>query len=127
MQASLNYEPLLQPFLEHSVEIRSIVAYLDEDPLDASALHGDDLLVLTADQLAAHMPPVEREFSFRAVAVFLTERENWRLRRSLFDRGLVCIGQVCIGDASIGGRRALCFLASDAVRCLASLDIESRG
>ena len=47
---------------------------------------------------------------------------DWRLRRSLFDRGLVCIGSVQVADA-----KALCFLASDAVRSLSQLDVDPRG
>ncbi len=75
------------------------------------------------------MTPLADDFSFRAVAALLPptpsqpgDSEGWKLRRSLFDRGLVCIGSV-----PVAGSKALCFLAGDAVRSLDGLDVESRG
>jgi hypothetical protein len=44
------------------------------------------------------------------------------LRRSLFDRGLICIGSV-----QGAGYMALCFLTSGAVRSLRHCDAGSRG
>lgn len=96
--------------------------------LSAASL-GDDLLLLPEHVLNEMMTPLSEEFSFRAVAVLFPaatgrpgDRYNWKLRRSLFDRGLVCIG-----SADFAGGRALCFLASDAVRSFNQLDVESRG
>ena len=87
---------------------------------------GDDLLLLPADLLSEMITPPADDFSFRAVAALLPQRaadgNGWRLRRALFDRGLICIGSV-----PVAGTKALCFLASDAVRCLRNLDVESRG
>ncbi len=93
------------------------------------AVSGNDLLVLTADKLSERMQPIEEDFSFRAVAVLLPETtspppqaEASGLRRSMFDRGLVCIASV-----RVGGRKGLCFLASDAIRSFTNLDVDSRG
>lgn len=90
---------------------------------------GEDLLLLPADELNKLITPVADDFSFRALAVLLPQShsrhgngDNWRLRRALFDRGLVCISSV-----RIAGATALCFLASDAVRFFDTLDVESRG
>ena len=111
-------EGLLRPFREQSAEIRSVVAVGEAGPLWLSgSFRGDDL----------HLVPVHalnEEFSYRAVAVLLPEESehNWKLRRSLFDRGLVCIGSV-----DFAGVEALCFLASDAVRSFNQLDVASRG
>jgi glycosyltransferase involved in cell wall biosynthesis len=93
------------------------------------SVSGDDLLLLPAHVLNEMMTPLADDFSFRAVAVLSPQasaphstRNDWKLRRSLFDRGLVCIG--CV---HVAGCQALCFLASDAVRSLCHLDVESRG
>jgi glycosyltransferase involved in cell wall biosynthesis len=90
---------------------------------------GNDLLLLRADMLNEMMTPLTQDFSFRAMAVLLPPSpsqpsgENaWRIRRSLFDRGLICVG-----SAHVGGSKALCFLASDAVRSFSQLDVEPRG
>jgi glycosyltransferase involved in cell wall biosynthesis len=90
---------------------------------------GDDLLLLPADLLGERMPPVDRDFGFRAVAALFPQAADsnigeisWRLRRSLFDRGLVCVGSV-----PIAGWKALCFLASDAIRSFDRLHAEPRG
>ncbi len=90
---------------------------------------GNDLLVLPAHLLNEMMTPFVDDFSFRAVAVFLpqapdqlSEEGASKLWRSLFDRGLVWIGSV-----HVSGSKALCFLASDAVRFLCQLNGESRG
>src|SRR5262249_9365848 len=92
-------------------------------------LTGEDLLISPADRLNQQMPPIEGDFPFRALAVLypqstgpLTQDHVWRLRRTLFDRGLVCIGSMRVADG-----KALCFLASDAIRSVAYLDAESRG
>jgi hypothetical protein len=96
--------------------------------LSGSSL-GDDLLLVPVQALKEMMPPVAEEFSFRAVAALFPEvsgqqrdEDNWKLRRSLFDHGLVCIGSV-----DFAGSEALCFLASDSVKSLNQLDVESRG
>lgn len=90
---------------------------------------GNDLLVLPAHVLNEMMTPLADDFSFRAVAALLprapdqlSEENAWKLWRSLFDRGLVWIGSV-----HVSGSKALCFLASDAVRSLCHLNGESRG
>jgi glycosyltransferase involved in cell wall biosynthesis len=90
---------------------------------------GSDLLVLGAPTLNEILTPLTDEFSFRAVAALLPQTPDqlsdgnaWRLRRSLFDRGLICVGSV-----QFAGCKALCFLASDAVRAFNQLDVESRG
>jgi hypothetical protein len=90
---------------------------------------GNDLLVLPSHVLTEMMTPLADDFSFRAVAAILpqvpdqlSERNAWKLWRSLFDRGLVWIG-----SADVSGSKALCFLASDAVRFLCQLNGESRG
>jgi glycosyltransferase involved in cell wall biosynthesis len=90
---------------------------------------GDDLLLVPVDVLNEKITPPADEFSFRAVAAIFPgpsgrpgDGHNWKVRRSLFDRGLVCIGSV---DFVAG--HALCFLASDAVRSFNQLDVESRG
>ena len=95
----------------------------------AGSARGHDLLVLPADRLQHWMPPETGEFSFRAVAVLLRDTSEasasdhrWTLRRSLFDRGLICIASVnCMGS------RALCFLTSEAVQRLEGLDGDCRG
>jgi glycosyltransferase involved in cell wall biosynthesis len=151
-------EKLLQPFGEHSARARLIVA-IDcpwisgvsqndfgpaiimpeaSRPLADLALQGQelsnsssgtDLLLLPVQTLHAMMPPVEDDFSFRAVvALFpqiagqLKHDDDWRLRRSLFDRGLVCVGSVSFRDS-----KALCFLASEDVQSFNHLDVDSRG
>ncbi len=88
-----------------------------------------DLLLVAAEVLNEILPPSTGDLSFRAVAVVLPQAPgqpsgegSWTLRRSLFDRGLICIGSV---PTTIG--KALCFLASDAIRSLKPLDVESRG
>ncbi len=95
--------------------------------LSVSSL-GDDLLLLPEHLLNERMTPLSEGFSFRAVAALFPasgqpgDEQNWRLRRSLFDRGLICIGSV-----DFAGWKALCFLASDAVRSFNHLDVEARG
>ncbi len=133
-------ERLLQPFRGQSAEIRSVVARGCQQVLgmkEETALRlvvsglslGDDLLLLPASELEEMMTLPAQGFSFRAVAVLFPDPadkpgagNSWKLRRSLFDRGLVCIGSV-----EFAGGRALCFLASDAVRSFNQLDVESRG
>lgn len=90
---------------------------------------GDDLLLLPAQNLDAMMTPLADEFGFRAVTVLLPEApaqlrdgDDWKLQRSLFDRGLVAIGSV-----EVGGIEARCFLTSDAVRSPNRLNGASRG
>ncbi|MGA2117475.1 MAG: glycosyltransferase 61 family protein [Bryobacteraceae bacterium] len=92
-------------------------------------LSGNDLLLLPAHVLNELMTPLADDFSFRAVAALLpqapgelSDPNGWKLRRSLFDRGLICIGSVPVADS-----KALCFLASDAVRAFNHLHVESRG
>ena len=90
---------------------------------------GADLLVSSEHVLNEIMKSPAEEFSFGAAAVLFPGasggpgyEENWKLRRSLFDRGLICIGA-----ADFAGGRALCFLASDAIRSFNELNVESRG
>ena len=179
--------PLLQPFVEQSVSIRSIVAFGFRQPVqiagngelpaiggkDAAFLRpvagegaghqvtgwetirlpaddpvaqrapalgslateartlagdapGDDLLLLPAELLLETMTPVADDFAFRAVAVLgpptRGDSDDWKLHRSLFDRGLVCIATV-----SYAGFTARCFLASEAIRSLRRFAGPSRG
>lgn len=88
---------------------------------------GLDLLMLPADALSELLPPVAADFGFRAVAALFEDGPadnpgDWRLRRSLFDRGLICIGSVPVAEW-----KAFCFFASDAVQCLNNLVVEPRG
>ena len=76
-----------------------------------------------------NMPRIGDDFGFRAVAVLAprspgeaVDEHAWKLGRSLFDRGFVCVGSVGVGDGS-----ARCFLASDAIRSFNRLHVESRG
>src|SRR5947209_5773777 len=83
---------------------------------------GNDLLVLPAHVLNERITPVAEELGFRAVTALFPHAsgevtdDNWKLRRSLFDRGLVCIG-----SAFVGGCKALSFLASDTIQSLSQL------
>src|SRR5581483_5384972 len=103
---------------------------LTEQPAGQSwTAAGDELLLIPADLLAERMPPVDRDSGFRAVAALFPYAADshigeisWRLRLSLFDRGLVCVGSV-----PIAGCKALCFLASDAIRSFDFLNVEPRG
>lgn len=90
----------------------------------SASLPGDDLLLISAQMLVEALPPPDEEVSFRAVVVLMNKSfgNSWKLRRSLFDRGLVCIGSV-----DFAGGKALGFLASDAVQDFNRLDVESRG
>src|SRR5450755_806733 len=88
-----------------------------------------DLLLVSADLLHEILLPPAVDLSFRAVAVVFSQtsgqpgdEESWTLQSDLFDRGLICIGSV---PATVG--KALCFLASDAIRSFKPLDVESRG
>jgi glycosyltransferase involved in cell wall biosynthesis len=163
-------ESLLQPFLDQSAPIRSIVTVGSSFSNDAALLRlarnedgfpaisarvsigagehaytvdslarqvsalcasvpGDDLLLLPAHLLNEMLTPLAEQFSFRAVAACLPSRpdplsgENaWKLRRSLFDRGLVCIGSALVEDS-----KTFCFLASDAVQSWSQRDVDPRG
>ncbi len=93
------------------------------------SLSGDDLLLVPADVMNDNMPRIGDDFGFRAVAVLTprslgeaVDEHAWKLGRSLFDRGFVCVGSVGVGDAN-----ARCFLASDAIRSFNGLHVESRG
>src|SRR5262249_15837964 len=66
---------------------------------------------------------------FRAIAVLcardsaeLPDGDVWRLQRSLFDRGLVCVGRLVVP-----GGEAPCFLASADVRAIRRLGGGARG
>lgn len=90
---------------------------------------GNDLLLCAVQFLNEMMTPLVYEFSFRAAAVvlspassYLCKNDSWKLRRSLFDRGLICIGSV-----EIDGCTTLCFLTSAAVRSLRGCHVGSRG
>jgi len=143
-------ETLQEVFLDRSAQVRSIVAVgchglskngaRVDSPLTLQGLaqkanelqgpfFGHDLLLLPSVALNELMTPLADDFSFRAIAVLfpqaageLNEGEALRVRRSLFDRGLVCIGSAAVADS-----KALCFLASDAVGSVNRLDVESRG
>jgi hypothetical protein len=88
------------------------------------AVPGNDLLLVPANVLTDTIVEHGNHLGFLAIAVLTPQggADAGRLRRSLFDRGLVCIGAV-----SLGARQALCFLASDAVHSFDRLDVESRG
>ena len=191
--SDLDVEPLLRPFVEQSMPIRSLVAFgckhllpilpeelpgvrsteagcdavalriardKDDGPtivdtamiaptphisgaewtstLESIAQHsremfeslsGDDLLLVPPDVLNDNMPRIGDDFGFRAVAVLeprspgeAVDEHAWKLGRSLFDRGFVCVGSVGVGDG-----HARCFLASDAIRSFNRLHVESRG
>ncbi|MGD1097963.1 MAG: alpha-1,2-fucosyltransferase [Bryobacteraceae bacterium] len=90
---------------------------------------GTDLLLIPAHVLDEMMTPLTYDFCFRAVATFLPEVRDElgdgngrKLRRNMFDRGLICIGAVPVADC-----KALCFLASDAVRSVNRLEVDPRG
>ncbi len=75
------------------------------------------------------MTPLAEDLGFRAVAALSSHAasqpgkgDHWKLRRDLFDRGLVGIGSVQGGNLS-----SQCFLASDAIRNANRLDAGSRG
>jgi hypothetical protein len=134
---------LLDPFLEQSVIIGSMVAIgcgevlvgeniynaatadkLEEIAAQARERSGSEeiLFVLPLDLLNAHLA---ESSGFRALAVLLPtppQDGDWRLRRTLFDRGLICVGSVPLAES-----KALCFLASDAVQSLNTLVVEPRG
>ena len=138
---------LLDPFLKQSARIGSIVALGCGDALaeaSCSELHiatradelgglreqsgsdsGETLLVVPLDIWNEQPPGSSGDFGFRALAVLLpleATEPDWKLRRSLFDCGLICIG-----SARIAACKVLCFLASDAVQSVNTLSIEPRG
>jgi glycosyltransferase involved in cell wall biosynthesis len=89
----------------------------------------NDLLLWPAHTLNEMMTPRIDEFGFQAVAALSSgafgrphEDDFRKLRRSLFDRGLICIG-----SAQVAGRTALCFLTSAAVRSLHRCHVGSSG
>jgi len=121
---------LVDPFLKQSVHLGSMVALEcggvlgDEDAGEQSG-SGETLFVLPLDRLNERLSGSSGDFGFRALAVLLPLEpadHDWRLRRTLFDRGLICIGSVRIAEC-----KALCFLASDAVQSLNTLVVEPRG
>ena len=90
---------------------------------------GNDLLLWPAQMLNEMMAQRADEFSFQAVAALSSaefghphENEFRKLRRNLFDRGLICIG-----SAQVAGCTALCFLSSALVRSLRRCHAGSRG
>jgi glycosyltransferase involved in cell wall biosynthesis len=90
---------------------------------------GNDLLLWPVHLLNEMMSPRSEEFSFKAVAALLSpesgrphEDDLQKLRRGLFDRGLICIGSV-----QVAGCTAFCFLTSAAVRSLRHCHVASRG
>jgi glycosyltransferase involved in cell wall biosynthesis len=129
---------LLQLVADESSSSVSIAYCEGEHALDRLAqqarelsepVSGNDLLVLPAHMLNELMTAPDQDFSFRAVAVVFQEIPgqldrpgDWKLRRTLFDRGLICIGSVPVERG-----KALCFLASDAVCSFNHLHVESRG
>ena len=95
----------------------------------ASGSPGNDVLVAPTGILEAMMTPLAEDLGFRAVAALSSHAasqpgkgDHWKLRRDLFDRGLVGIGSVQGGNLS-----SQCFLASDAIRNANRLDAGSRG
>ncbi len=132
---SPDLERLLQPFKRQSAAIRSVTGlempeeFSQRARMMSGSSLGDDLLLLPVGALNKVISAAAEEFRFRAVAVLFSEasgwpadEENWKIRRSFFDRGLICIGSV-----AFAGYQALCFLASDAIRSFNQLDVESRG
>jgi glycosyltransferase involved in cell wall biosynthesis len=90
---------------------------------------GNDLLLCPDHTLNEMMTPLVDEFGFQAVAALSprasgcpAESDSWKLCRSLFDRGLICIG-----STQVGGYTVLCFLTSSAVRSLRRCHVRSRG
>lgn len=90
---------------------------------------GNDLLLWPAHILNQMMTQRVDEFGLQAVAALSSaefgrphEDEFRKLRRNLFDRGLICIGSV-----QVAGCTALCFLSSAAVRSLRRCHAGSRG
>lgn len=129
---SASVTAVLTPVTEQSRDGESRYA-LESLALQARELSGlvsgDDLLLLPADLLREMMTSPADHFSFRALAALLPKSHakgrdgnSWRLRRDLFDRGLICIGSV-----DVEGTKALCFQASEGVRSFDNLDVESRG
>ena len=119
-------EPPLAPYIE---EISTAIAA--REGLEGLArrarehyreIPGRDLLLLSGSTLADLMTPPGEDFSFQAVAVLPADTDNQKLQRSLFDRGLICIGSV-----PAAGGKAPCYLASDTVRNFNRLHAESRG
>jgi glycosyltransferase involved in cell wall biosynthesis len=114
------------PGAGHAYTLDSLARQARELSRDAP---GNDLLLSPAHTLNEMMTPLVDDFSFRAV-VALSSRPSgrphdgdfWNIRRTLFDHGLICIGSV-----QVTGCKALCFLASDAVRLLRRCDVGSRG
>jgi len=93
----------------------------------SSSEAGEDLLLLPARLLSNSLRSSAEDFPFRAVVALFNAREfsvdgGWRLRRSLFDAGLICVGA-----AEMGAWKALCFLASGAVQAFDRLEIAPRG
>jgi len=140
-------QPFLEPFVHQAASVRSVVALecygIDMAEEAGLTLHslaqrarellgtadGYDLLLLPATALDELITPLSDDFCFRGVVVLFQRAtsgpgyaDTWRVRRSLFDRGLVCIGSANVEDS-----KALCFLASDAVQSLNRLDVYSRG
>ena len=136
----ISEEPLLLRLIADEVDILASTLQEPTSPADLESLArrarqlfmpapAHDLLLVAADRLPELLHPPAGDLSFRAAVVVFPQTSGqhsdegcWALRRSLFDRGLICIGSVPVG---IG--KALCFLASDAIRSFKPLDVESRG
>ena len=117
---------LVRPYQDQAVSIRSIVA-LGFDALSPLAstpaalsgpVAGIDLLLFPAERAEAMVTPPGDGLPYRAVVAFRTAetgpaRDGWKLQRSLFDRGLVCIGAL-----PLAGGTAHCFLAADSIRSM---------
>jgi len=126
---AIRQERTAPPILEHLQGEPALDSLAQQARELSDPAPGNDLLLLPAHLLKERMTPLHQDFSFRAVAAFLDDIAgdpgnpgDWRLRRTLFDRGLICIGSV-----PVAGRKALCFLANDAVCSLNCLDVESHG
>ena len=90
------------------------------------ASSGEDLLLASVDLLNEMMAQSPGDLGFRAVAAIVGEScdidDLCRLRRDLFDRGLLCSGSI-----TIAARKALCFIDGDSVQSMNALGGESRG
>jgi hypothetical protein len=110
-----------------SIDTLNGLARRARDLLNAAS---GNLLILLPERLLNEMiGPFEADFGFRGIVTLPSQGNDqpdggkaWKVQRTLFDRGLVCIGSVQLSDGE-----ARCFLASEAVRSLRSLRPRPRG
>ncbi|HLK65926.1 MAG TPA: glycosyltransferase 61 family protein [Bryobacteraceae bacterium] len=95
----------------------------------AGCAAGEDLLLVPAALLSERLAATGDHFPFRAVAAWMPHAPDpvwgpgaWRLRRAMFDCGLICMASVVAAQ-----QRVYCFLASDQVHSFGQLDVEPRG